>query len=133
MYLYPTLFTLELKSTEGTSMTFYRKDFINDGKKHSFMIKKNQLEGLSESNKFKGIISGLVLNFRKYNHTYFMFINDANNMIRDIDRKSFNEKDVISNNGYLIEQRLKKVKYNYNLQKFIEDMQNKILNNKGEN
>lgn len=126
MYLYPTLFTLELKSTEGTSMTFYRNDFINDGKKHTFMIKKNQLEGLSESSKYKGIVSGLVLNFRKVNHTYFISIIDANKMIENIERKSFNEKDVILNNGYLIEQHLKKIKYSYNLQKFIEYMQNNI-------
>jgi len=126
MYTYPNLFTLELKSTEGTSMTFYRKDFIDDGKKHTFMVKKNQLEGLTESSQFDGIVSGLVFNFRKTNHTYFLSITDANEMIDNIDRKSFNENDVISHNGYLIEQRLKKVKYNYNLQKFIEDLQNKI-------
>lgn len=107
-------------------MTFYRKDFINDGKKHTFMIKKNQLEGLSESSKYKGIVSGLVLNFRIVNHTYFISIIDANKMIENIERKSFNEKDVILNNGYLIEQHLKKIKYSYNLQKFIEDMQNNI-------
>ena len=116
-------------------MTFYRKDFINDNKKHIFMVKKNQLEGLTVSSKFNGIISGLVLNFRKSNHTYFLSIIDANIMLENIDRKSFNEKDVIANNGYLIEQRLKKVKYNYNLQRFIEDMQLKQskLNNKGVN
>jgi len=128
MYFYPSLFTLELKSTEGTSITFYRDDFIdkeNKDKKYSFMVKKNQIIGLSESAKFKGIISGFILNFRKTNHTYFIHIADFNNMTKDLIKKSFNEQDVINNNGYIIEQTLKRVKYTYNIQKFISDMQHK--------
>lgn len=127
IYSYPVLFTLELKSTQGNSLTFYKKDLINDGKKHTFMIKKNQLEGLNESNKYEGIVSGLVINFRGTNHTYYLSIEQANNLINNIDKKSFNEQDVINHDGYLIEQHLKKVKYNYNLEKFIEDQKNYII------
>jgi penicillin-binding protein-related factor A (putative recombinase) len=109
-------------------MTFYREDFVdkeNKDKKHTFMVKRNQIAGLTESAKFKGIISGLILNFRKTNHTYFIHINDFNSMVKNLDKKSFNEQDVISNQGYLIEQTLKRVKYTYNIQKFISDMQHK--------
>lgn len=130
IYFYPTLFTLELKSTEGTSITFYREDFIdkeNKDKKYSFMVKRNQIAGLTESARFKGIISGLILNFRKTNHTFFIHINDFNSMVKDLDKKSFNEQDVINNNGYLIEQTLKRVKYTYNIQKFISDMQQNLI------
>lgn len=127
MFSYPFLFTLELKSTKGTSLSFYRKDFVNDGKKHTFMIKKNQLEGLAESNKYQGIVSGLVVNFRGVNHTYFLHIDQANRLINNLDKKSFNEQDVINHNGYLIEQHLKKVKYSYNLEKFIEDQKNYLI------
>jgi len=127
MFSYPVLFTLELKSTQGTSLTFYKKDFVDDGKKHTFMVKKNQLEGLAKSNSYKGIVSGLVINFRGTNHTYFLSIEQANLLINSTDKKSFNEQDVINHNGYLIEQHIKKVKYNYNLQKFIEDQENYLF------
>jgi penicillin-binding protein-related factor A (putative recombinase) len=122
MYSYPALFTLELKSTEGTSMTFYRDDFIEDDKKQTFMIKKNQILGLEESSNFKGIISGLVLNFRKTNHTYFWAIKDFIKGTKDLPKKSFNETDVINNNGYLFDQTLKRINYKYNIEKFISDM-----------
>ena len=125
MYFYPNLFTLELKSTEGTSLTFYREDFIDKEKKQSFMVKKNQIKGLLESSKFKGIVSGLILNFRKTNHTYFWDINDFKTTTDILDKKSFNESDVVNNNGYLIGQTLKIKNYKYDVQKFIEDMQTK--------
>jgi penicillin-binding protein-related factor A (putative recombinase) len=112
-------------------MTFYRKDFIEDGNKHTFMIKSNQLKGLKESSQFKGIISGLILNWRKTNHTYFLSIDKANKLIENSVKKSFNENEVIENGGYLIEQTLKKVNYTYNIQKFIDDMQQQY-NYKGE-
>lgn len=91
------------------------------------MIKKNQIEGLVESSKCKGIISGFIINFRKTNHTYFLHINNFLQMIRVLDRKSFNEKDVVANEGYLFEQKLKRVNYTYNIEKFIQDMQNKYI------
>lgn len=121
MYLFPNLFTLELKSTESTSMTFYRDDFISENTKPTFMIKKNQIKGLLESKKHKGIVSGFILNFRKFNHTYFLDIDDFINMTCTLNKKSFNEADVASSHGLLIEQVLKKVNYKYNIEKFIQE------------
>jgi len=103
-------------------MTYYREDFENDGSKNTYMIKKHQLKGLQKAAEHKGIISCLILNFRKTNHTYFLQINDFINMTSSLDKKSFNENDVIKNNGLLIQQTLKKVKYKYNIKKLIEDL-----------
>lgn len=122
-YFFPNLFTWELKSTEQTSMTFWREDFVDKTKKQTFMVKKNQVQGLLKSSKYRGIISGLILNFRKENHTYFLHINDFIKMTTNLEKKSFNEQDVIQNNGYIIESLLKKVNYKYNIQKLIADMQ----------
>lgn len=102
-------------------MTFYRDDFAVDGKKHTFMIKKNQIKGLLESAQFKGVVSRLILNYRKTNHTYYFSINDFVSMTSGLDKKSFNEEDVKNNKGYLIEQELKRTNYRYNIQKFIDD------------
>lgn len=102
-------------------MTFYRDDFATDGKKHTFMIKKNQIKGLLESAQYKGVVSGFLLNFRRTNHTYYFSINDFVELTSQLDKKSFNEDDVINHNGYLIEQELKRTNYKYNIQKFIDD------------
>lgn len=125
IYFFPALFTFELKSTKGTLITFWREDFEDKTKKQTFMIKKNQVLGLNKSNQSMGIISGFILNFRKTNHTYFLHIEDFNDMVRDLDKKSFNENDVVNNGGYLIEQKLKRVKYTYNIEGFVKEMQKK--------
>jgi len=126
IFSYPVLFTLELKSVRN-SITFYRDDIARDGKKHTFNIKKNQLLGLSDSNKYKGIVSGFVINFRNVNHTYFLSISKAKNLINCIKKRSFNEFDVIAYDGFLIEQHLIRTRYSYNLRKFIDYYKNIIM------
>lgn len=121
MYTNGTLFCMELKSFDGC-LTFWKEEFEDKEKKQSFNIKKNQIHGLEKASKTKGVIAGFVLNFRKNNHTYFLGIDKFNEMISKIEKKSINEQNIIDAGGYLIEQTLKKVKYNYNVEKFISDM-----------
>ncbi|MBU5332108.1 hypothetical protein KQI61_07840 [Anaerocolumna aminovalerica] len=127
LFSYPLLFCLELKSTEGTSMTYFREDFVDKTKKQSFMIKKNQIEGLLKANKSDGIVAGFLLNWRLKNgsqHTYFWFIDDFLQCTNTLAKKSFNESDVVNNNGILIEQTKLRTNYKYNIEKFIIDMKN---------
>jgi hypothetical protein len=129
IYSYPLLFCLELKSTEGTSMTYYREDFVDKTKKQTFMVKKNQVQGLLKANESDGIVSGFLLNWRLKNdsqHTYFWHINDFLYCTNKLDKKSFNESDVISNKGVLIEQCKLKTNYRYNLEKFISNIKQNI-------
>jgi len=123
LYAYPNLFALELKSTKQTSFSFWREDFEDKTKKQTFLIHKHQIEGLTKASKFKGNISGLILNFRSTNHTYFWQIDDFLNCTNLLDKKSFNEADVIINNGFLINQAIKKVKYNYDIENFVLEQQ----------
>lgn len=117
IYSYPIMFALELKTKQSTSLTFWRKDF----KKSSFDIKEVQIKGLTEASLCKGIVAGFVINFRKTEHTYFLDIKDFNNMVKNINKKSFNENDVINNNGYLIAQKKKKVRFSYDIENFISE------------
>lgn len=128
LYSFPLLFTLELKSTQGTSITFFKEDFSNDGKSHTFMIKRNQIQGLNHSAMFPGIVSGFILNFRRTEHTYFLDIKDFNLMSSSIGKKSFSESDVISHHGMLINQRLKRTRFSYDVEGFIEEKK-KNMNN----
>lgn len=116
---------LELKTSKNSSFTFERQDFIDKNKKQSFMIKKHQIDGLLKASKHRGIIAGFIINFSNKAHTYFIHIDDFMNMINSLDKKSFNEKDLLENNLYLIGQTIKRVKYDFHIERFIKDIQKK--------
>lgn len=123
LYSFPTLIPLELKSVGSSSLTFWREDY----KGNSFNIKKHQIEGLKKASFIKGVIAGFVINFRNTEHTYFLHIDDFLKFSKKATKKSINEQDVIENNGHLIEQEIKKVNYRYNIEKFVEEIQQKYI------
>lgn len=115
-----TLSALELKTTSG-SLTYWREDFDNDGKKHSFQIKRSQILGLQKWSKYL-MNCGLVLNFRnKNNRTYFVTIDDFLDYTSKLDKKSINIDDVLQMNPIEIENKLLIKNFRYNIEKFLED------------
>lgn len=104
------MFMIEFKSTKGTSFSFSEK-----------IIKPNQIKELTKASTYKGLIAGFVFNFRKYNLTYFVSIQNFNKFKETSGKQSINQKDC-ENIGVLIEQTLKKVRYKYNIEKFINDI-----------
>jgi recombination protein U len=122
----PNLVTIELKSKDSTSLTFWRQDFEVKDKKQSFEIKKCQIEGLHKASQYKGVIAGFVINFRNVNHTYFLHINDFLNLTSTLDKKSINEQNIVTSNGLLIEQTLLRTNYTYNIQKFITNIKERF-------
>ena len=111
---------MELKSTSG-NLTFWREDFDKDGKKHTFEIKKWQIEGLDRASQHEGVIAGFYINFRNVNKTYFLSIDNFHELTNNIEKKSINYMDV-EKYGILIEQQLLKVNYKYNLRKFFDEV-----------
>lgn len=117
-----TFYALELKSTKATSLSFERE-------RKSYKaanIKYHQIEALTDFAKFDCVVSGFIFNFRiekeDTERTYFQNIDDFNVMISEIDKKSFNEKDLLKYNPVLIEQRRLKVNYRYNVGKFLQSV-----------
>ena len=103
-----TFYCLELKSTKSTSLSLS-------------CIRDNQIKELTEASKHN-LIAGFIVNFRnKNNDTYFIEICDFNNMIKEIQKKSFNVKDLEEHNAIYIESKLKKVNYSYDVQNFVEN------------
>jgi len=100
---YDYLYILELKSCKGTSYPMTN-------------TRKNQVEGLTKYSKCDKVLAGFVINYRKYNKTYFIHIDDY--IIISKHKKSINIKDM-ELYGKLIEQNLKRVRYSYNIKKFI--------------
>lgn len=115
------MYALELKSTKKTSITYWDERFEDKSKKQIFTVRKNQVQGLDKISTFN-IVSGFLYNFRFTNHTYFQDISDFKNMVNTLDKKSFNEADVVKNKGILVEQKLMRKNYKYD----IEGLLNKI-------
>ena len=68
------------------------------------------------------VVAGFLVNFRNENNdTYFIEINDFNKMISEINKKSFNIKDLQKYNAIYVESECKKVNHKYNVKKFISE------------
>lgn len=105
-------FALELKSCGGTSIAFS----LEDDKKS---IKASQVKNLKKSN-FYGIISGFLLNFRKFEKTYFLEISNFLEFAETTVKKSINVDDVRNYGGILIPQKIKKVRYLYDIETLLQ-------------
>lgn len=116
-----TLSALELKTTSG-SLTYWREDFENDGKKHLFQIKKNQILGLQKWSKYL-MNCGFIINFRnKGNRTFFVLIDDFLEYTSTLDKKSIKMDDVLKMNPIEIESSLLRTNYRYNIDKFLKEI-----------
>ena len=108
-----TLWLLELKSTEKKYMTIER-----DGNRG--MIKKHQYEQMfqkiGEHEK-----AMLVLQFEREQDpcTYGLIIEDFMKFLQESDKKSINKLDVVQYGGVIIDQKLLRKNYCYNVKKLL--------------
>ena len=90
------------------------------------MIHKHQIISLEKLDKYEGVISGFIFNFRLENetieHTYFQSIIDFLKMYNSLNKKSFNEKDLLHYNPIVIEGKKKIKNWSWNLEKFLKEM-----------
>ena len=111
------LFPIEIKTTTSKSISIQTKK-EEKGK----MIKINQIEGLSKSNKYENIFSGFLFDFRESEKTFWMGINDFLKFQEENNKKSINEKDIIKYNAIEVEKERKKTRYVFSVKKLIEDV-----------
>lgn len=110
------LYTLELKSVAGKSISFEKE------KSEKGIIHKHQIENLKKFSSYRNVISGFIFDFRCSNMTYFCPINDFLHMIDNLDKKSFNENDLFKWCELIeIKKRKLKVNYRYDINNFMKD------------
>jgi recombination protein U len=122
------LYTLELKSTKSKSISF--EDINIDSKQPSRMIHKHQIESLIDYGKFRNVISGFLFNFRDENicneRTYFQSIQDFMNMYNSLNKRSFNEIDLIQSGGYTkVIGTKKRVNYTWDIDSLLTELSTK--------
>lgn len=104
-----TLFLIECKSTKSTSVPFT-------------MIRENQLNGLLEASKHN-LVAGMIVNFRNQdNDTFFLPISEYKNMVENLNKKSFNIKDLRNVNVIRIGSTKKRTRYTYHIRDFIKEV-----------
>jgi penicillin-binding protein-related factor A (putative recombinase) len=115
------LFPCELKSTQSKSVSFSES-----------IIKEYQIKNLTEAATYKGIISGFIFNFRKYdNQTFFVHINEFNkykeiveNNLEHTYESKTNEAsiplDVCKEIGFKIPNEILRTRYRYSMDKLFE-------------
>ena len=115
------LYCLELKSTKYKSMSF--EDIYSDESQEK-MIHKHQILALRDFSTFENVVAGFVFNFRdeanKMERTYFQEINDFLKMCKTINKKSFNEMDLIMANAVKLDGIKKRTNYTWNIEKILE-------------
>lgn len=118
------LYGLELKSTKGNSLSFWRKDFERKDKKKSFHIRKCQILGLEKWSEHKGIY-GFVFNFREPNNdTYFVNIKNFINYTSTLSKKSINVEDILQMQPIKIQSTKKILHYKYDTESFFNAFSN---------
>jgi len=113
----PYFFPLELKSSKTTSFSFQR-----DKKDKGKNIKLSQVNGLLKASEVDGVYAGFLFNLSEKAKTYWMNVIQFNQLMISCDKGSINETDIINNGGILVDQQLKKVAYNYNIEKMLNDI-----------
>ena len=106
LYKYPYTFLLELKTHKGKSLPLSK-------------IRSNQLKGMAEAVTHKGVFGGFIINFRELEETYYISVNDLLLFIETVDRKSI-PVEWCRENVVRIEQKKKRVRYSYDLSKWLE-------------
>lgn len=107
------LFAIEMKSTKESNISFK-------------MIRDNQINGLLKAKSYN-ICAGFLFNFRddenknsNDNVTYWMPINNFMNFKNNTNKKSINKNDICDFGGVVLTQKLKRVRYEYDIRELIK-------------
>ena len=124
VYKKPILCPIECKSTCYKSMSIQR----DPEDKSSKMIKLHQIQSLINASLADGCCPGLLLNFRNDedindNITYWLPIQGLSDFLVESDKGSINKLDCIQHGAYIVDQKLKRTHYTYDIEKLLNDIQ----------
>jgi len=84
------------------------------------MIRDNQIKGLADASKHN-LYAGLLVNYRNdANDTFFIEINQFLSMLNNINKKSFNIKDLENAGAIKLSSKKKRTRYTYDIKSFLE-------------
>ena len=135
----PILFTMELKSVEGTGISFNPGDPTKrpTNEKTHVMIKASQVKSLLACHEKIGVVSGFIFNFRprvlktktEPNETFFVFIDDFIRFAVQSGKSSIGRNDC-RDIGIPITGEVKKVHFKYDIDEFVFQATNMLFSKK---
>ena len=119
------LYCWELKSTKNKSISF---EDIHSNKQEKKMVHRHQILGLKKYYGYPYVESGFLFNFRHFEDdkenyfetTYYQSIEDFLEMTKKINKKSFDEINLIQNNAKRIEGYKKRTRWYFDLDSFLK-------------
>ena len=87
-----------------------------------YFFPMSQIHGLEEVDQFKNVYAGFIFNFRNTNNTYYLNIKNFMDFYNNTSKFSINEKDVIEYDGVLVDSKILKVRYRYNVEKLLKQI-----------
>lgn len=116
-------YCLELKTTKSKSMSY---DDVSLPKSEGKMVKKHQIEALTDFGMFDYVRAGFLFNFRDETScvetTYFQDIRSFNEMRGKICKKSFNEKDLMEYNAVVVNGKKKRTLYSWDIDGLLSEL-----------
>ena len=140
IYDYPNMFFFELKSTEGTSLSFvpnhpWEQVKVKGEKKKSDMIKPHQVKSLIDFSKSEGVEAGLIINLRERqtkttfrpSRTFFLEINKFVEIATSVKDKKSISADEIVKHGMEIEGNKKVTRFSYNVESLLNMIRERMV------
>lgn len=118
VYLYPYLICCELKATHLPSVSFEREK----KQKNKKMLHYHQIEGLEKASQYNGVFGLLVFDFQTSGVTYALTIEKFLEFFRSTDKQSISEKDVIALSPIIVEKKLLRTNYEYNIKGVFDEL-----------
>lgn len=117
------LYAIECKSTKYKSIAF---EDVESSVEQNKMIHAHQIDSLIKFGKYDSVVGCFIFNFRdeknNMERTYYQDIDNFLKMIKSINKKSFNEIDLITGGAVKINGVKKRVHYIWNLKELFEKL-----------
>lgn len=117
-YYFPYLLCVELKATNLNYITFER----NEKEKNKKMIHIHQIKGLNNVSKYNGVFAGFLIDFLTSGKTYYVSIQKFIDFFNSTDKKSISEKEIISLSPIVVNKKLLRVNYEYDIKELISEL-----------
>lgn len=117
-YMFPCMYCLELKCTNLSSVSFER----NKDEKNKKMLHYHQIEGLHKASQHYGVEAGILINFKTSGNTYYLPIESFMEFFNSTDKKSISEKDICSIPSFVVDKKLLRTNYEYNIKKLFDNI-----------
>ena len=118
VYSFPYLMCCELKATHLPFVSFEREK----KQKVKKMLHYHQIEGLEKASQHNGVFGMLVFDFQTSGNTYALTIEKFLEFFHSTDKQSISEKDVIALSPIIIERKLLRTNYEYNIKGIFEEL-----------